>query len=38
MKEIALREDKNLGQLGEFLLEWSVLQLRAAGSTDRLPK
>ena len=38
MKEIAPREDKNLGQLAELLLEWSVLQLRAAGSTDRLPK
>jgi hypothetical protein len=38
MKEIALREDKNLGQLAELLLQWSVLQLRAAGSTDRLPK
>jgi|HubBroStandDraft_6_1064221.scaffolds.fasta_scaffold703126_1 hypothetical protein len=24
MKEIALREDENLGQLAELLLEWSV--------------
>jgi hypothetical protein len=38
MKEIALREDKNLGQLAELLLEWSILQLRATGSRDLLPK
>jgi hypothetical protein len=37
MKEIAPIEDKNLGQLAELLLEWSVLQLSEAGSTDRLP-
>ena len=38
IKGIALSEDKNLSQLAELLLEWSVLQLSAAGSTDRLPK
>jgi hypothetical protein len=38
IKEIALDEGKKLSQLGELLLEWSVLQLGAAGSTDRLLK
>jgi hypothetical protein len=38
MKEIAVNEDKRLSQLAELVLEWSALQLRAAGSTDRLLK
>jgi hypothetical protein len=37
MKEIAISEDKRLSQLAELVLEWSASQLRAAGSTDRLP-
>jgi hypothetical protein len=38
MKEMALNEDKRLSELAEFVLEWSALQLRAAGSTERLLK
>ena len=38
MKEMAVNEDKNLAQIAEIVLESSVLQLRAAGSTDRLLK
>jgi len=38
MKEMALGEDKRLSQVAELVLEWSVLQLRAAGSTYRLLK
>jgi hypothetical protein len=34
MKKMTVREDKNLGQLAETVLEWSVLQLRAVGSID----
>jgi hypothetical protein len=36
MKDIALNEGKNLSKVAEALLEWSVLQLGAAGSADRL--
>lgn len=38
IKKVAVGEDKNLAQVAEIVLEWSVLQLRAAGSTDRLLK
>lgn len=38
MKEMACGEDKRLSKLAELVLEWGVLQLRAAGSTDRLLK
>ena len=38
MKELAVGEDKNLAQVAELVLEWSMLQLRATGSTDRLLK
>lgn len=38
MKEMAVGEDKNLAQVAELVLEWSVLRLRAAGSTDSLVK
>jgi hypothetical protein len=38
MKEMALNEDKRLSQLAELVLEWSALQLSAAGSTHRLLK
>jgi hypothetical protein len=38
MKKIALKEDKTLSSLAVFLLEWSILQLSAAGSTDNLLK
>lgn len=38
MEEIAARERRTLGNLGELLLEWSVAQLKVAGSMDRLLK
>ena len=36
MQELAAREMRSLGNLAELLLEWSVAQLTAAGSTNRL--
>jgi hypothetical protein len=38
MKDFALREDKRLSRLAEVVLEWSALQLRVAGSMERLRK
>ncbi len=36
MEEIAARERRTLGNLGEILVEWAVGQLRGAGSTTKL--
>jgi hypothetical protein len=36
MKEIALRENKNFGQLAELLLEWNVLLKRHETSEQDL--
>lgn len=38
MEEFAARERRTLGNIGELLLEWSIEQLKAAGSTERLLK
>ncbi len=38
MEEFAARERRTLGNLGELLLEWSFVQLKVAGSMDRLLK
>jgi hypothetical protein len=36
LEELAAREKRKLGNVGEVILEWGVEQLRAAGSIDRL--
>jgi len=36
MEEIAARERRTLGNLGEILVEWAVEQLRKAGSATKL--
>jgi hypothetical protein len=38
LEEIAAREKRTLGNLGEILLEWSFQQLQVVGSTERLLK
>jgi hypothetical protein len=38
LQKIADREYRNLGNLGELLMEWSYEQLTAAGSTAKLLK
>jgi hypothetical protein len=38
LEQLAARERRTLGNIGELLLEWSVEQLKAAGSMDRLLK
>jgi hypothetical protein len=38
LEEIAAREQRALGNLGEVLLEWSFKQLQSAGSTEQLLK
>lgn len=36
MEEIAARERRTLGNLGEILVSWAVERLREAGSTEQL--
>ena len=36
MEELAARERRTLGNLGEILVDWAVEQLREAGSTEKL--
>jgi hypothetical protein len=36
MEQLAARERRTLGNLGEILVEWAVEQLREAGSTMKL--
>jgi len=36
LKHIAERERKKLSEIAELILEWSVAQLREAGSINRL--
>ncbi len=36
MEELAARERRTLGNLGEILVSWAVEQLREAGSTEKL--
>lgn len=36
LEEIAARERRKLGNLGELVLEWGYEQLKEAGSTERL--
>lgn len=38
LEAFAAREKRKLGNVGEVLLEWSLEQLKAAGSIDRLLK
>ena len=38
LEEIAARERRTLGNIGELILEWGVEQLKAAGSTEKLLK
>ena len=38
LEEVATREKRKLGNVGEVLLEWACEQLRTAGSIDRLLK
>jgi len=38
LDEVAARDKRSLGNLGEVLLEWSFQQLQLAGSTERLLK
>lgn len=38
LEEIAVRERRTLGNVGELLLEWSLTQLKIVGSMDRLLK
>jgi hypothetical protein len=38
LQKIADHEYRKLGNLGELLMEWSLEQLKAAGSTERLLK
>ncbi|MGB8473513.1 MAG: hypothetical protein WCE61_05435 [Candidatus Acidiferrum sp.] len=36
LEGVAERERRKLGNVAEVLLEWAVLQLRVAGTIDRL--
>jgi hypothetical protein len=36
LEQMAARERRKLGNLGELVLEWGFEQLREAGSTERL--
>ena len=36
LEEFAAHERRKLGNLGEILLEWAFVQLKTAGSVDRL--
>jgi hypothetical protein len=36
LEQIAARERRKLGNLGELVLEWGFEQLKEAGSTERL--
>lgn len=38
LEGVAARERRKLGNVGEVLLEWAVLQLRVAGTIERLLK
>jgi hypothetical protein len=38
LEGVAERERRKLGNVAEALLEWAALQLRVAGSVDRLMK
>lgn len=38
LEELAAREKRELGNVGEITLEWGFEQLKAAGSIDRLLK
>lgn len=38
LADVANREHRTLGNLGEILMEWAFEQLRIAGSTERLRK
>ena len=38
LAEFAVQEQRSLGNIGAILLEWSLEQLKAAGSTERLLK
>src|SRR5467141_4034076 len=38
LEEVAERERRTLGNVGRALLEWAALQLRVAGSVERLMK
>jgi hypothetical protein len=38
LEELAARERRTLGNVGELLLEWGLEQLKIAGSTERLLK
>ena len=38
LAQVATREHRSLGNLGEMLMEWAFEQLSAAGSTERLLK
>jgi hypothetical protein len=38
LEELAAREKRKLGNVGEVILEWGFEQLKAAGSIDRLLK
>ena len=38
MEDFALTERRNLGNVGEVLVEWAWEQLKAVGSIDRLLK
>jgi len=36
LEQVAAKERRTLGNLGELLLEWAYEQLKIAGSIDRL--
>jgi type II secretory pathway component PulM len=38
LEQLAARERRTLGNVGELLLEWGAQQLKAAGSMERLLK
>lgn len=38
LEQLAARERRTLGNVGELLLEWGVEQLKTAGSMERLLK
>jgi hypothetical protein len=38
LEDVAERERRKLGNVAEVLIEWAVLQLRVAGTIDRLLK
>jgi hypothetical protein len=38
LEDVAARERRTLGNVGETLIEWATAQLRVAGSTERLLK